>query len=63
MKQYKKYLAMAAALLLIIVGGSLLMVDYETVKSAWLGLIGGLMFMGAGAVLGYVLDKKKMLPE
>lgn len=54
---------MAAALLLIIVGGSLLMVDYETVKSAWLGLIGGLMFMGAGAVLGYVLDKKKMLPE
>ena len=59
----KKYAALCLCLVLIAVGAFLLMLDYKTLRSAWLGLVGAAVFFGAGLWLGFVLDHKKLLPD
>ena len=63
MKTIKKHLLLCLCIELIAVGSLLLMLDYDTMRSAWLGLAGAAAFFGAGLWLGFVLDRKKMLPD
>lgn len=59
----KKYAALCLCLVLIAVGALLLMLDYKTMRSAWMGLMGAAAFFGAGLWLGYVFDAKNLLPD
>jgi membrane-bound ClpP family serine protease len=59
----KKYAGLCLCLALIAVGSILLMLDYKTMRSAWLGLFGAVAFFSAGLWLGHVLDRKNLLPD
>lgn len=59
----KKYAALCLCLVLIAVGAILLMLDYKTMRSAWMGLVGAAAFFVAGLWLGYVFDAKNLLPD
>lgn len=59
----KKYAALCLCIVLIAGGALLLMLDYKTMRSAWMGLVGAAAFFTAGLWLGFVLDRKKMLPD
>lgn len=48
---------------LIVAGVLLLIVDTETVKSAWLTLAASLVCFGAAIVLAHVFHRRNMLPE
>ena len=63
MKAIKKYMALAAVLAVIALGCIMLMVDYDTIMAAWMGLIGAAVCIGAGIRLGYWLDHKNLLPQ
>jgi hypothetical protein len=63
MKTIKQYAALSLVFLCIMAGGILLMLDYDTIKTAWQGLIGAFTCFGAGLYLGHVFDRKNMLPE
>jgi len=54
---------MCAIFTLIGFGGVLLMLDYQSLLTAWFGLIGAFVCIAGGIVLGYVLNRKEMLPE
>ena len=63
MKAIKKYMALAAVLAVIALGCIMLMVDYDTIMAAWLGLIGAAVFFVCGILLGRWLERKNMLPQ
>jgi hypothetical protein len=50
-------------LVLIGAGCIMMMLDYETIEAAWLGLFGAVSFFAAGLWLGFMLDKKNLLPQ
>lgn len=56
-------MALAAVLAVIALGCIMLMVDYDTIMAAWLGLIGAAVFFVCGILLGCWLERKNMLPE
>lgn len=63
MNRIKKNVMMCAIFALIGLGGVLLMIDYQSLLTAWFGLIGAFVCIIGGIVLGYVLNHKEMLPE
>ena len=63
MRTIKKYMALAAVLAVIALGCIMLMVDYDTIMAAWLGLIGAAVFFVCGILLGCWLERKNMLPQ
>jgi hypothetical protein len=50
-------------LVLIGAGCIMMMLDYETLEAAWLGLFGAVAFFAAGLWLGFWLDRKNYLPQ
>jgi len=40
-----------------------MMLDYETIEAAWLGLFVAVAFFAAGLWLGFKMDKKNLLPQ
>lgn len=63
MKTIKKYLALVLVLTCIGCGGILLSLDYSTLSHAWCGILGAVVYFTAGICLGYLFDKKEMLPK
>lgn len=63
MRTIKKYMALAAVLAVIALGCIMLMVDYDTIIAAWLGLIGAAVFFVCGILLGCWFERNNMLPE
>jgi membrane-bound ClpP family serine protease len=63
MKTIKKHLLLCLCIALIAVGAILLMLDYKTILTAWIGLAGSAICFGSGLYLGFMFDRKKMLPE
>lgn len=59
----KKYAALCLCLVLIAVGSLLLMLDYKTLLTAWLGVGCAAVCLVAGLWLGYVFDAKNLLPD
>ena len=63
MKGIKRYGALAIVLACIGIGALLLMFDYDTATTKWAALISSLMFFGAGIGIGYLFNRKNLLPE
>ena len=59
----KRYAALCLVLMLISAGCIMMMLDYETIEAAWLGLFGAVAFFAAGLWLGFWLDRKNYLPQ
>lgn len=59
----KRYAALCIVLVLISAGAIMMMLDYETIEAAWLGLFGAVAFFSAGLWLGFWLDRKNYLPQ
>ena len=56
---------MALCLVLVCIGAGdlLLMFDYDTTTMKWLAIIGAAISFAAGLYLGFMLDRKNLLPE
>jgi len=63
MKRTKQFLALCLVLALIGIGGILLMLDYDTNAAKWVAIIAAVISFAAGLSIGYVLDRKHLLPE
>ena len=63
MKTTKKYMALFIVLACIGVASMLLMFDYDTATTKWAALTGSVVFFGAGIGLGYLFNRKNLLPE
>jgi len=63
MKAFKRYMALALVFALLVAGSILLMVEFDTVKATWLSCVGAFLCFGIALILGYIFDRKKLLPE
>lgn len=63
MKKFKQYLGFVLVIAIITVGGVVLGIEYENAIQAALGIAGAFTCFGIGALLGWYLDHKNMLPE
>ena len=63
MKTIKQYIGFILVLAIITVGGVVLGIEYDNAKQAALGIAGAFTCFGIGALLGWYLDHKKMLPD
>lgn len=63
MRAIKRYGALAIVLVCIGAGSLLLMFDYDTDTTKWAAIISAIMFFGSGLGLGYLFNRKNVLPE
>lgn len=63
MKAFKRYMALALVFALLVTGSILLMVECDTIKGTWLSCMGAFLCFGIALILGYIFDRKKLLPE
>ena len=63
MKSIKQFAALAVVLTCIGVASLLLMFDYDTATTKWVALTSSVVFFGAGIGLGYLFNRKNLLPE
>lgn len=59
----KKWIALCMLLAVIITGGILLAIDYDTVNDAWMGLLGAALCFAGAWWLTYYCRKHNLLPE
>ena len=63
MKQFKQYVYLFIVLALIGAGLMLLIVDSENVEASWKAIGAALVCFAAGLYLGFMFDRKNLLPE
>ena len=63
MQTLKRYLGFVLVLAVITLGGCVLGYDYKTDEEAVWGIIGAFTCFGIGALLGWLLNRKHLLPE
>ena len=63
MKTIKRYIALFLVFGLLVTGSILLMLEFDTIEATWWSVVGAFLCFGIALILGYVFDRKKLLPE
>ena len=63
MKTLKRYLGFILVLAIITIGGCVLGYDYKTDEDALWGVAGAFACFALGTLLGWLLNRKNMLPD
>lgn len=63
MKSIKKYMALALVFVIIALGCIMLMLDYDTIFKAWMGLLAAFVLFASGFAVGIYFERKNMLPQ
>ena len=63
MKSIKKYMALALVFVIIALGCIMLMLDYDTIFKACMGLLAAFVLFASGIAVGVYFERKNMLPQ
>jgi hypothetical protein len=56
-------MALALVFVIIALGCIMLMLDYDTIFKAWMGLLAAFVLFASGIAVGVYFERKNMLPQ